>query len=148
MSRKSRSDSAASGRRSRNARVLTASPDALESLRAELAEAQAAAEEALRAQSDFIFDMSHELRSPLNAILGFAQLMEADRSPQSALRKENTDEILKAGWALLERINELLEIASRQSGQRPSQDSLPLDLEVEAPEEPGAEPNLQGRPPC
>ena len=129
-------------------RALTASTEALEQLRAELAKAQSTAEQALRAQSDFIFSMSHELRSPLNSILGFAQLMEADRSPQSALHKENTEEILKAGWALLDRINQLIEIASQQSGQRPSQDSLPLDRELETTAEPDGRPYRQGRLPC
>src|ERR1043165_6602621 len=42
----------------------------------ELQNAKSAAEKANLAKSDFLSSMSHELRSPLNAILGFAQLME------------------------------------------------------------------------
>ncbi|MFC3109370.1 PAS domain-containing protein, partial [Undibacterium arcticum] len=44
-------------------------------------QAQAAAESANRAKSDFLSGMSHELRSPLNAILGFTQLMASDSPP-------------------------------------------------------------------
>src|SRR6187551_1799697 len=44
----------------------------------ELESAKSVAEQANLAKSDFLSSMSHELRSPLNAILGFAQLMESD----------------------------------------------------------------------
>src|SRR5205809_1307511 len=47
---------------------------ALEEQNVELKRARAAAEKANLAKSDFLSSMSHELRSPLNAILGFAQL--------------------------------------------------------------------------
>src|SRR5882672_5406480 len=43
----------------------------------ELETAKSAAEKANRAKSDFLSSMSHELRSPLNAILDFAQLLES-----------------------------------------------------------------------
>ena len=46
-----------------------------------LERAKIAAEKANLAKSDFLSSMSHELRSPLNAILGFAQLMETDTPP-------------------------------------------------------------------
>ena len=44
-------------------------------------------ERANQAKSDFLSSMSHELRSPLNAILGFAQLMEIDAADDHALSK-------------------------------------------------------------
>jgi len=61
--------------------------------------------------------MSHELRSPLNAILGFAQLMESDATPATASQKASIDEIRRAGWYLLELINEILDLAQIESGK-------------------------------
>jgi CheY-like chemotaxis protein len=61
--------------------------------------------------------MSHELRSPLNAILGFAQLLETDATPLTATQKESTGQILQAGWYLLDLINEILDLALIESGK-------------------------------
>jgi len=61
--------------------------------------------------------MSHELRTPLNAILGFAQLMGSSTPPPSAVQKRNVEQILKAGWYLLELINEILDLALIESGK-------------------------------
>ncbi|CAJ95176.1 signal transduction histidine kinase containing a receiver domain (hybrid) and a PAS sensor domain [Cupriavidus necator H16] len=79
--------------------------------------AQAAAEGANRAKSDFLSSMSHELRSPLNAILGFAQLMASDSPPPPPAQQASIDQILKAGWHLLELINEVLDLAKIEAGQ-------------------------------
>jgi signal transduction histidine kinase/FixJ family two-component response regulator len=83
---------------------------------AELNKAIAAAEKANRAKSEFLSSMSHELRTPLNAILGFAQLLETASPPPTLSQKRNLDQILKAGWYLLELINELLDLALIESG--------------------------------
>jgi signal transduction histidine kinase/ActR/RegA family two-component response regulator len=83
----------------------------------ELKQAMAAADKANRAKTDFLSSMSHELRTPLNAILGFAQLMESDTSPQTPSQKRNLNQILKAGWYLLELINEVLDLALIESGK-------------------------------
>jgi PAS domain S-box-containing protein len=81
-----------------------------------LKEAMAAAENANRAKSDFLSSMSHELRTPLNAILGFAQLLESASPPPAPAQKRSIDQILKAGWYLLELINEILDLALIESG--------------------------------
>jgi len=81
----------------------------------DLQDALAAAEKASRAKSDFLSSMSHELRTPLNAILGFAQLLEAAAPPPSPGQKRSVDQILKAGWYLLELINEILDLAMVES---------------------------------
>ncbi len=83
----------------------------------ELIESMAAAEKANRAKTDFLSAMSHELRTPLNAILGFAQLMETGAPPPTPSQKRNLDQILKAGWYLLELINEILDLALIESGK-------------------------------
>jgi PAS domain S-box-containing protein len=84
---------------------------------AALTNAKATAEKANQAKSDFLSSMSHELRSPLNAILGFAQLMESDSPPPTDSQKESIGQILHAGWYLLELINEILDLAIIESGK-------------------------------
>jgi PAS domain S-box-containing protein len=81
----------------------------------ELKSARDKAELANKAKSDFLSSMSHELRTPMNAILGFAQLMEGDQSCTPDQR-ENLQQISKAGWHLLDLINEVLDLAKVESG--------------------------------
>ena len=84
---------------------------------AELERARAAAEKANLTKSDFLSSMSHELRSPLNAILGFAQLMNSDSPAPTPAQAASIDQILNAGWYLLELINEILDLAQIESGK-------------------------------
>jgi len=83
----------------------------------ELERAKAASEKANLAKSDFLSSMSHELRSPLNAILGFAQLISSESPPPTASQTASVDQILHAGWYLLELINEILDLAQIESGK-------------------------------
>ncbi|MEO7391803.1 MAG: ATP-binding protein [Ramlibacter sp.] len=83
----------------------------------ELNAAMAAADKANRAKSDFLSSMSHELRTPLNAILGFAQLLETGAPAPTTTQKRNIEHILKAGWYLLELINQILDLALIESGK-------------------------------
>jgi signal transduction histidine kinase/ActR/RegA family two-component response regulator len=76
-----------------------------------------AAENANRAKSDFLSGMSHELRTPLNAILGFTQLIESGSPPPTVSQMRSLQQILKAGWYLLELINEILDLALIESGK-------------------------------
>ena len=80
-------------------------------------EALASAQKANLAKSDFLSSMSHELRTPLNAILGFAQLMESGTPAPTVGQKKSIDQILQAGWYLLELINEILDLALIESGK-------------------------------
>ncbi len=89
----------------------------VQTAKAQLESAKSVAEKASRAKSDFLSSMSHELRSPLNAILGFAQLMESDAQPPTPRQKASIDHILQAGWYLLELINEILDLALIESGK-------------------------------
>ncbi|WP_168226703.1 PAS domain S-box protein [Rhodoferax sediminis] len=86
-------------------------------LELELKIAMAAAEKANRAKSDFLSGMSHELRTPLNAILGFAQLIESGTPAPTAPQKRSVDQILHAGWYLLELVNGILDLALVESGK-------------------------------
>jgi PAS domain S-box-containing protein len=83
----------------------------------ELEAARATADKANLAKSEFLSSMSHELRSPLNAILGFAQLMESGLPLPTPAQAGSIEQILKAGWYLLELINEILDLALIESGR-------------------------------
>ena len=91
----------------------------LEDKNVELEAARALAEKANLAKSDFLSSMSHELRSPLNAILGFAQLMESESPAPSSSQQESIGQILRAGWHLLKLINEILDLTKIESRQIP-----------------------------
>jgi signal transduction histidine kinase/ActR/RegA family two-component response regulator len=97
---------------------------ALHETNIELQSAKIAAESANQAKSEFLSSMSHELRSPLNAILGFAQLMDSGSPTPTVAQKDSIDQILQAGWYLLELINEILDLSLIESGK------LSLSLEV------------------
>jgi PAS domain S-box-containing protein len=94
------------------------SEQALVETNVELETAKSAAEKANLAKSDFLSSMSHELRSPLNAILGFAQLTESAAPEPSDSQKESIAQILRAGWHLLDLINQVLDLAVIESGTR------------------------------
>jgi signal transduction histidine kinase/ActR/RegA family two-component response regulator len=93
---------------------LTAARD--EALQA-TGEVTAARDEALRAtqaKTKFLSSTSHELRTPMNSILGFAQLLEI--SDLNAEDQDSVVHILGAGRHLLSLINELIDIARIESG--------------------------------
>ena len=91
--------------------------EARQEMNAELSRAKLQAERANLAKSDFLSSMSHELRSPLNAILGFAQLIDSGLPAPTPGQKESVDQILQAGWYLLELINEILDLSLIESGK-------------------------------
>ncbi len=82
-----------------------------------LESAKSAAERANLAKSDFLSSMSHELRSPLNAILGFGQLIESGTPEPTPAQRESVEQILQAGWYLLALINEILDLSLIESGK-------------------------------
>ena len=91
---------------------------------AQLEIAKLAAEKANLAKSNFLSSMSHELRTPLNAILGFSQLLEAGSPAPTDAQRARLQQITKAGWYLLELVNEILDLAVIESGK------LSLSLEA------------------
>ncbi len=70
-----------------------------------------------KVKSDFLSNMSHELRTPMNAILGFGQLLILEATELSKSQKNHVNEILDAGYHLLNLINEVLDLAKIESGK-------------------------------
>ena len=89
---------------------------ALQETNRNLESARVQADKANQAKSEFLSRMSHELRSPLNAILGFAQLIEAGSPPPTPAQKSSLKQILNGGWYLVKLVDEILDLASIESG--------------------------------
>jgi signal transduction histidine kinase len=77
-------------------------------------------------KTDLLTLMSHEMRTPLSAILGFAQLMDSGHPSPPVLQKTRIDRILQAGWYLEKLINMTLDLDLIESG------ALAMSLEAVA----------------
>lgn len=82
----------------------------------ELRAAKEAAEVANRAKSSFLANMSHELRTPLNGVLGYAQILERDKT-LTAKQREGINIIRRSGDYLLSLINEILDLSKIEAGR-------------------------------
>lgn len=91
-----------------------------------LQEAKNSAESANRAKSIFLANMTHELRTPMNAVLGFSRLMQDDKNLTEDQR-EVLDIINRSGNHLLSLINQVLDMAKIESG-RMILENAPFDL--------------------
>lgn len=83
----------------------------------QLRDARREAENANSAKTEFLFNMSHEVRTPLNAIMGFGQLLQTDENIElNDEGRSHVEQIMQAGEHLLTLINELLDLAKIESG--------------------------------
>src|SRR5690606_1764169 len=73
------------------------------------------AKAAVRTRDAFLARMSHDLRTPLSAILGFAQLLEMESLDQE--QRKNVEHILKAGRRLQKVLTQAIEIAYAAAGK-------------------------------
>ncbi|MEN8446834.1 MAG: CHASE2 domain-containing protein, partial [Cyanobacteria bacterium J06555_13] len=89
----------------------------LQQFNVELGQAKQAVEVASQAKSKFLAHMSHELKTPLNAILGFGQLVAKDTA-LSAETQERISLINHSGQHLLNLINEILQLTKLESGKQ------------------------------
>ncbi len=82
------------------------------------------AETASRTKSEFLANLSHELRAPLNAILGFAQMLgqggaggdDDDPNGPRETQRHGLAQIRQAGWHLLDMINGVLDLSRMEAG--------------------------------
>lgn len=85
---------------------------------AELFVAKMKAERANAAKSAFLSSVSHELRTPMNAIMGFAQVLQLSaRSKLNEREIENVRQIVENGDKLVELIDQVLDLSKLQSGE-------------------------------
>ena len=94
--------------------------------KAELEKAADEAKSANEAKTRFLFNMSHDIRTPMNAILGFADIAEKNISDQEKVL-DSLGKVKIAGRELLDLINEILNISKIESGaMKPVMESADL----------------------
>ena len=81
-----------------------------------LAEALQAAQAANTSKTMFLSNMSHDIRTPMNAVLGFTTLLAMDADNPAKVR-EYTDKIKASGQHLLGLINDILDVSKIESGK-------------------------------
>jgi signal transduction histidine kinase len=127
-------------------------------LRAAELQAREAAERANRSKTQFLTMISHELRTPMNAVIGYTDLLSNEMAgPVSELQKDHLARVRASGTHLLGLIEELLNYARTDAGAnsvraeqvrlidivnesldlvRPAAEEKGLKIRIEAPEKP------------
>ena len=124
----SRADAALNQRLEAQARQLEAQAQELERARDEALQAN-------RAKSEFLAYMSHELRSPMNAIIGFSEIMKHEVMGRISPPKyrEYAEDIHGSATHLLSLINDILDLSKAEAGKlRLHEDTVDLAAAVEA----------------
>ena len=82
-----------------------------------LRDAAAQARRALAAKSDFLAKMSHELKNPLNAVIGYSEILIEDSDETAIQKRQDLSSIRGAGHQLLGLIDTLLELSRLEAGK-------------------------------
>ncbi len=98
----------------------------VDKLNAEKAKAEASS----LAKSTFLFNASHDIRTPMNAIQGFAHIIEQN-ADNPVIVKETIQKIIQSGNTLMTLLNDVLELSRIERGKE-EVDSQPLNMEVHA----------------
>jgi signal transduction histidine kinase len=83
----------------------------------QLREATKQVERAMLAKSEFLAKMSHELRNPLNSIIGYSEILIEGLDPTKDQKYRDLTSIRSAGHRLLELINDLLDLSKLEAGK-------------------------------
>lgn len=79
-----------------------------------LVAAKEAAEEMARLKGTFLANMNHEIRTPLAAVLGYAQILEEEL--EDPVHREMTQSIIQSGQRLLDTLDALLHMSRLEAG--------------------------------
>jgi signal transduction histidine kinase len=82
-----------------------------------LRDAAGQAQRALLAKSQFLAKMSHELKNPLNAIIGYSEILIEDAGGTETQKCKDLTSIRSAGYRLLGLIDDLLELSKLEAGK-------------------------------
>lgn len=100
--------------------ILNTYSDITDTLKVEkaLMEKNAALEAAEKLKSDFLANVSYQLRTPLNAMMGFAEMLDQQYVGQlNDRQREYTGSMIEAGQRLISLINDILDLSSIEAGQ-------------------------------
>lgn len=111
--------------RVRNQLELKRHQDALAQMTEDLKASKEAAEEANRAKSEFLAAMSHDIRTPMHAIIGMSDALQG--TPLNTEQSHYLQTITNAGNTLLALINDILDLSKIEAGQM-DLEILPFDL--------------------
>jgi signal transduction histidine kinase len=92
-----------------------------------LRDATGQAERAMLAKSEFLAKMSHELRNPLNSIIGYSEMLIEDITATETQEAKDLASIKDAGHTLLKLINDLLDLSKLEAGRMEIQ-MAPIEL--------------------